>query len=155
MEKRQLTFDSNGYLFPYDVIVIDWEAIINTFGVTLVRQSLLADYERFLDALRTFFPIPHKQWIDGSFISKQENPRDIDVVLFIPYTHFSTIADKLKQLKAEWVGRIDCYFVEIFPPDHIKSDIGRADELTWYYFLRTDRRKRQKGLLELHIGYGN
>ncbi len=155
METETLIFDNNGYLFPYDILPTDWEVFVNTFGYNACRAELLADYQDFISTLCGILRIDHRQWVDGSFVSQREKPGDIDVVVFVPHTHFGNATDQLKQLKKEWEGRIDCYFVETFPIGHQRYEIGRADELDWYHFLHTDRRKRPKGILELHVDYGN
>ena len=155
MAIKNLFFDQNGYLIPYDLLSVDWEVFYQTFGYNEHRRELLNNYERFLEALRVLLPVRHKQWIDGSFVSQKPKPGDIDVIIFVPHTHFAAIANALKNLKKVEAGSIDCYFVESFPPNHPSYQIGRADELTWYHFLRTDRRKRLKGSLELWFDYGN
>ncbi len=155
MGDAALTFDENGYLYPYDLVPIDRTTLIQQFGVNEYRRTLLTDYENFLAGLRNSLPINHRQWIDGSFASRHEKPGDIDVVVLVPHEQFIQFADELKKLKKEWKGSIDCYFVETFPPDHQKYEMGRADELDWYHFLRTDRRKRLKGILDLYVTYGN
>lgn len=155
MEDVGLTFDRNGYLMPYDTIEVTWEVMVQTFGHTARRKEILSAYEDFLTILSKLLPMSHRHWIDGSFISQQPEPGDIDVIIFVPHIHFSGVASELKQLKSNVTGLVDCYFVETFPPDHPKFEIGRSDELDWYHFLRTDRRKRPKGTLELWFDYGN
>lgn len=155
MEEKSLSFDHNGYLIPYDLLPVEWDVFYQTFGYNGHRRELLSAYERFLHSLRSLLPVNHKQWIDGSFVTKKSKPGDIDVIIFVPNTHFASIADGLKAIKKVDDKSIDCYFVETFPPNHPNYEIGRADELTWYHFLRTDRRKRLKGSLELWFYYGN
>ncbi|MBN8822119.1 MULTISPECIES: hypothetical protein [Spirosoma] len=155
MEEELLKFDRNGYLQPYDVVSVSWLMFAQTFGQGVHRGQLLTDYELFLSTLRNVLQVNHRQWVDGSFISEQEQPGDIDVIIFVPYTEFGGVLDRLKRLKEEWIGRIDCYFVEAFPADHKKYEISRADELDWYHFLRTDRKKRPKGIIELQFDYGD
>ncbi|GAB4041986.1 DUF6932 family protein [Spirosoma jeollabukense] len=155
MGNVQLTFDRNGYLSPYDIVSIEWEVFVSYFGNNPYRKHILTAYESFLAILGELLPVNHRQWVDGSFISQNQEPGDIDVIVFVPHTHFSSIAGELRQLKNNVAGLVDCYFVETFPPDHPKHEIGRADELDWYHFLRTDRRKRSKGSLELWFDYGN
>ncbi|GAB4028939.1 DUF6932 family protein [Spirosoma gilvum] len=155
MEEESLKFDRNGYLQPYDIVSVSWSVFAQLFGKGDHREQLLVDYEHFLNALHSILHVSHRQWIDGSFISWQEKPGDIDVIVFVPNSEFNKIVDQLKQLKKEWIGRIDCYFVEVFPVNHPKFEISRADELDWYHFLRTDRRKRPKGIIELQFDYGN
>ena len=77
MRKTAFTFDENGYLFPYDLVQIDWTMLIQLFGVNEYRKRLLRDYENFLADLRNSLPINHRQWIDGSFVSRNENPGDM------------------------------------------------------------------------------
>jgi hypothetical protein len=155
MEEVALTFDRNGYLIPYDILEVKWNVVVQTFGYNARRKEIISAYEDFLASLFKLMPVNHRQWIDGSFVSQQAEPGDIDVIIFVPYTHFASITAELKQLKNDVAGLVDCYFVETFPSNHFKFDIGRADQLDWYHFLHTDRRKRPKGILELWFDYGN
>lgn len=155
MDDKTLVFDQNGYLTPYGTVKVEWGLFVRTFTHNDHRQNLLGAYEDFLISLSDILPVSHRQWIDGSFISQKSEPGDIDIIVFVPNSHFADVTDNLKQLKSRFKGLIDCYFVEIFPPDHSKFEIGLSDELDWYHFLRTDRRKRLKGTLELWYDYGN
>ena len=155
MEETVLTFDRNGYVVPYTLVDVDWNTFVQTFGFASHRQTLLTAYKDFLAALAELLPVKHRHWVDGSFGSDKMEPGDIDVIVFVPHTHFTNTLSQLKQLKKDSAELIDCYFVETFPPDHAKFEISRADELDWFHFLRTDRRKRPKGILELWYNYGD
>ncbi|QKZ13025.1 DUF6932 family protein [Spirosoma sp. KUDC1026] len=152
---EKLSFDQLGYLQPYDIVSADWNTFVEQFGESFQRQEILTRYKSFLDRLRDIVPFRHRHWIDGSFVSKKMQPNDIDVIIFVPHVCFATASGKLKELKEQFRECIDCYFVEVFPPDHNRYEIGRADELDWYHFLHTDRLKRPKGILELWFDYGN
>ncbi|RIV25411.1 hypothetical protein DYU11_08925 [Fibrisoma montanum] len=152
---QAISFDQNGYITPYEINQVDYSVFKDTFGWNSHRKDLLLQYEQFLNQLQMVLPIAHREWIDGSFVSRQAEPGDIDIVIFVPFSYFDNISNELRQLKKDVSTALDCYFVEQYPADHPKYLISRADELDWYYFLKTDRRKRPKGLIELSITYGN
>ncbi|OIN60887.1 hypothetical protein BLX24_01985 [Arsenicibacter rosenii] len=134
---------------PYGAVVLPPETVSEVFVWNEQRQRLWDSYLCFKRKLRDLLLVDCRYWIDGSFSTKKDNPGDIDIVVLIPYEEFTKNIDQLKLLRRS-VADVDCYFVETFPPEHPRYNIAKADELTWYYFFRTDRRKRLKGFIEIN-----
>ena len=143
-------FDDNGYLKPYGKINLLIEEVEALFVWNEHRRHLWESYQQFINKVNYLVPGRCRYWIDGSFFTRKTEPADIDVIIFVPYFYFKNVIDPLRVLKQDFSGKVDCYFAEEFPKDHPKFEIRKADELTWYHFFQTDRRKRYKGFIELN-----
>ena len=97
MLTTQLNFDEHGNLFPYESIEIDL-ATLETYFVTAfpksrTRKRLFENYLRYIyrfqDEVFPFF----EQYINGSFVTKKENPKDIDIVTFLDYQVYEKRGD--------------------------------------------------------------
>ena len=73
-------FNEYGYL-PKGVHRMTLEEVEETFSKnkSLKRQEIMAEYKKHLnDLITTGYYIDH--WIDGSFVTSKENPKDIDTL---------------------------------------------------------------------------
>lgn len=72
-------FDKNGYL-PHGIYPMTYNEFKRIFGENSAkRKEILKVYEKFmLEIKNTGYFLNH--WIDGSFVSKKENPKDIDTL---------------------------------------------------------------------------
>jgi len=122
-----LSFDKYGHLIPYDVIEIDFSTLektfVHNFPNSSTRKILFNNYERFIyrfqDEVFPFF----EQWINGSFVTMKENPKDIDIVTFLDYQVYEkrgeATLDKFWTFSLEDDG-IDSYIVKEYPENHQK-----------------------------------
>ena len=108
------------------------------------RLRLYAELQRYNSALRTVVGQPFRQWIDGSFISAQPLPNDLDLVSFLPYEAVKGRLDQLVgfyQLNLAYAG-LEAYLVL----QHLASDsryfLSRADEGYWNDLFRKTRPNR-------------
>ncbi|MEM1120570.1 MAG: hypothetical protein AAGJ18_08970 [Bacteroidota bacterium] len=156
METRKLTFDKNGYLVPYKMIEVDLATLkfnfVDAFPNSKRRQWLFDNYLRFLykfqDNVFTYF----EQWIDGSFISQKENPKDIDLVTFLDYSIYEKRGEKV--LNDFWKFSledqyIDSYIVKEYPKDHPKYSVFLSEKNLWIDRYSTTRTDEPKGFLKL------
>lgn len=89
MSINKITFDSNGYLespTPSELTLSEFEEyFVKAFPKSDRRKWLFENYLQYTNRFQNEI-FPHfEQWIDGSFISKKENPKDIDIVTFLDY----------------------------------------------------------------------
>jgi hypothetical protein len=98
---KQLKFTEHGYLTLIDGIETDLsgfkQTFVDYFPLSEKRQFLFHNY---LEYLRLFSRkiTPHfEQWINGSFVTKKENPNDIDFVTFIDARIFERNEAKLEE----------------------------------------------------------
>ena len=90
------------------------------------------------------------QWIDGSFVTQKTTPNDIDIVTFVPDNFYNLYQEKLIALKETYQG-LDCYYVKNYPENHPNRVISDFDRIQWLFFFRTDRKKQNKGFIELNF----
>lgn len=73
-------FDKNGCLLPgvYNMTLNEVEELFSK-NKTKIRSNIMKEYEKHLNEIKnTGYCLEH--WIDGSFVTLKENPRDIDTL---------------------------------------------------------------------------
>ena len=151
-----MIFDEQGNLTPYNVQEITLKYFEETFATNENRQSLLVDYNAFIEHLNSLGINNFYQWIDGSFVTKKIFPRDIDVVSFIETKEFKKNEKELLLLP-KMFQNIDCYFVEVFLKDDKKHFITQTDTSYWFHLFQGTRKPRvKKGFVQINFGnHGN
>lgn len=161
MPKKRLTFDENGCLYPPEIIEVSIETLkaifVDAFPNSITRKDLFENYlhytYRFEDEVFPFF----EQWINGSFVTQKENPKDIDLVTFLDYNVFEKrgdkILDKFWAFSLEEQG-IDSYLVKTYPPEHFAYKKYLQQKMIWkrrYATSRPDSEDNviQKGFLKI------
>ncbi len=121
----QFHFDSNGNLTPYSKITTDLatfeKVFVTDFENSTTRKTLFDNYLRYLEAFSKEITPNFTQWINGSFVTLKENPKDIDFVTFIPFEVYEK--NKLLIEKSFWSYALekeglDAYIVQIYPENH-------------------------------------
>jgi len=87
-------------------------------------------------------------WINGSFVTKKVDPKDIDIVVFLNYKHLSSKEIILSSFK-EKQEYVDLYYVKVFPENHENFELTRFDCLHWFHFFTTNRKNKKKGFIQL------
>lgn len=156
-----LAFNEYGLLPPGKPIITSLDLFEKTFVTDFeskTRVPLFKHYQHYVATLQTIIGNEFYQWIDGSYVTKKENPNDLDVVTFIDFT----IAEKYKkQLKnfqypnSVEKFNIDGYLVRVFDDDHPKRIAFQSDKLYWWHLFEKvkglkSRKKFKKGFLEIH-----
>jgi len=87
MLNTTLNFDEFGNLTPYQAIDTLEAYFVTAFPKSTTRKRLFENYLRYIyrfqDEVFPFF----EQYINGSFVTKKENPKDIDLVRDYPTKH--------------------------------------------------------------------
>ena len=115
------------------------------------------NYLRYIDAFAKEITPNFTQWINGSFVTKKEDPNDIDFVTFIDVDVFNR---KYNNLEKYWSyscekENLDAYIVEIYPIDHEKyKSYTVYHRNNWYQLFSRDRFNKYgidppKGFIEL------
>lgn len=153
---KKLSFDKNGYLKPYKAIEVDLETFrfnfVDAFPNSERRKWLFDNYLRFLysfqDNVFTYF----EQWINGSFISQKEAPKDIDFVTFLDYKIYErrgdNVLDKFWKFSLE-EQFLDSYIIKSYPDDHPNYPICLSEKNLWLDRYGTDREDEPKGFLKI------
>jgi hypothetical protein len=155
-------FNNKGFLVPVSNISFS----VNEFYLTFVeefeseRREIL--FRNFLDYTKEIMNVldvdSEKQWINGSFTTKIDNPKDIDLVTFIDEAIFLKYSDQLWHFTrhSNWkkLG-IDAYFVILRPTGSLLFSHSESDKLYWYHhFTKVKPTKRlkqpiRKGFVEI------
>lgn len=91
-------------------------------------------------------------WLNGSFISLNPNPKDIDIVVFIDFVEKEKKDKALSKLK-NTLG-IDLYFVKTYPENHKQNTFMEMDKLEWTFLFVTDRQRNDKGFIQINYENG-
>jgi len=162
----ELGFDIRGNLKPYKKIEIEFEEFINyffdSFENSINRQKIFETYSQYLNDFHKEVTHDFVQWIDGSFVSNKENPRDIDFVNLIDFDIYEKneqiIEAKFRKYGAKSnYQRIDAYAVKVYPKGHAREKITEFDLAYWRnWFTETKmnriKKKFPKGFIEIKFG---
>jgi hypothetical protein len=119
----KLNFTKEGYLTPIEGVETDFatfkKTFVDNFPFSEKRQFLFHNYQEYLRLFSRKITPQFEQWINGSFVTKKENPNDIDFVTFIDSAIFEQNEAKLEafwSFSLEDEG-LDAYIVKIYPFD--------------------------------------
>src|ERR1700730_1474836 len=98
-----LNFDLKGNLKPYQPIACSLADIKKHFVDDIVSTTRQANYDKYVkysDDLKALLKVPElKQWVNGSFVTRKLNPKDIDLVTFIDHATIKRLGNKLDNFK--------------------------------------------------------
>ncbi len=87
-----LTFTELGFLTPATGIETTIETIeeqfVRVFPNSETRQRLFENFQNYLDRFQHEIFHWFEMWVDGSFVTRKENPEDIDFVVFLDWEVF-------------------------------------------------------------------
>ncbi len=153
-----IQFDSNGNLFPAQIIEIDFEEFRNVFVDAVkgsrTRNLIFEQYLDYLNSLKELLNAPFYQWIDGSFVTKKLNSNDIDFVTFIDSKIFQSKTkeiDVFRKLRFQPRSVIDGYFVEVLPETHKGYKNYELDMKKWFFEFSTTRNFHNRGILQINF----
>lgn len=138
-------FNSDGNL-PPGVYWAKWEEFATRFGTTPHRQQLLRGLKFAIDSLSKAGC--KVIYIDGSFVTKKENPNDFDGCWDIKGVDpeildpiLLDLNDKREKQKAKYQG-------ELFPASYIANGAGK----NFLEFFQIDRKGKPKGIVAINLG---
>ena len=147
-----LKFNDFGNLVPNTIIEIDLTTVEQTLAFNAARTSIFA---QFKSLLRAVFDVANGKipfiWIDGSYATLKPKPGDMDIVIFMDFQEYEKNVGFYKQVKKENKGVIDCHFVSVFPEKHPSRSWYESDRIEFLHLFLTDRKKRQKGILQINF----
>ena len=110
------------------------------------RKIIFEEIQSYLKQIFSLHNEPYlKIWVDGSFVTDEIEPNDIDFVIFI-YHIFDNVEKKLS--KFDNSNRyIDAYFIPFFSDNIITNDLITY----WRRHFSIDRNGNKKGFIELNI----
>lgn len=131
-------FDLNGHLVPYEAIDLNvsdfYETFVNSFNTSTTRHSIFHSFEKFILQFQKEIVKEFVIWIDGSFVTKKENPNDIDLLIFLDFDFYQKNQAKLneyKTLRFQKETSLDLYFLIAYPPAHKNRFVSDIDRIYW------------------------
>lgn len=157
-------FDVRGYLLPAQLIVAD-KMEIESFFVSNrtdsdTRYKLWKNFDDFINRFQREIENSFEIWLDGSFVLKKLNPKDIDAVFMLDY---QVCERKKSVLESQWFTRenkrnlgLDLYYSIEYPVAHKRHFLTHLNHLYWidlYGYTRKDAigQQFQKGFIYLKI----
>lgn len=163
-----LSFELRGHLMPYERIPLTLDELnhffVEPFDVNSSRHQLFRGFQNYLNDLQQLVQTDFKVWVDGSFVTKKVNPKDIDLVIILDHKvvqkHFETLMFKFINVKSLKKAGIDVYLVRMFPITHKDHSKYISDSLYWEnWFSKSKKNRAQKrypkGFIEITNFLGN
>lgn len=113
-----INFDSRGCITPNQIISLSLQEFEKTFCHNAHRKVIFENYITFIEKLHTLGLTHFYQYIDGSFVTTKNYPKDIDFVTFIHFEFFHQNITKMMEFRNKW---LDCFFAPIYPQNHASS----------------------------------
>lgn len=158
-----LKFNFRGLLIPETIISSSVEELENEFAIKLnggKRKELFEKYKLYCKNLKAFYGNKILiQWVDGSYVTQNKNPSDIDLVFFIDYEIAKLNEKELKEFvypKSKDTYGIDGYMIVVYPNDSKYKNFTSGDRAYWMdHFCKTKLNRQMKripkGFLEIIV----
>lgn len=156
-----LTFNNSGLLMPdrnisSSVKELELEFVTNIPSIK--RKKIFDNYIQYNEDFKRVCELSElHQWINGSYITKKNNPGDIDLVTFLDYNIIQSLGSKLDDFKypnSEIIYGVDGYIIEVYPENHRYRFRYISDKAYWMDRFTKTRRIRgnrlAKGFLEIN-----
>jgi len=158
------SFDERGNLKTLQPIEASWEDVEHFFVQRMAnsdtRRQLWTNFAEFTLRFREEVAQAFTIWLDGSFVTRKVNPRDIDAVFLIDYR----VCERSKSvLENRWFiaenklkKGLDLYYSIEYPENHKRHFLTHLNRLYWldiYGHTRKDITGRQqiKGFIQITI----
>jgi hypothetical protein len=158
-----LSLNSNGLLIPDHNIqssIVELEKLFVTAIPSIKRRELFTKYISYSTGLKELCnDATLIQWVDGSFVTKKQEPGDIDLVTFIDFSIIETLNVNLTNFNypaSQNIFGVDAYIVRFYPEGHKFHPLYLSDRAYWMAHFTKTRRNRignnfPKGFLEINM----
>lgn len=154
MENKNIKFNKNGYLLAglYELNTDELryhfvDAFPNSETRPLIFDNYLRYVYRFQDQVFPYF----EQWIDGSFVTQKENPKDMDLVTFVDHRVYDlrgdTLMDRFWSFSLE-SERLDAYIVKECEMEDETYPIYQRFKMRFLDLFGSDRTGNPKGFVK-------
>ena len=132
---------------------------LSGFPKSQTRQQILDRLRQVIEKISSA-NIDGELWVDGSLLTKKNNPNDSDVVLRLDGSKVENFNDDQKKiidwlcsdLKTDYL--CDSYFFASFPEDHQYHEFGKERYEYWERYWGRGRDGSEKGFVIIVIGGG-
>jgi hypothetical protein len=156
--KNMIEFDIYGNPQPPGLTEMDKKdfktVFVDNFQNSQTRQSIYKKYNQFITDFQTEIVQEFKNWVNGSYTTRKENPNDIDIVSLVMYSDdLNTKYHLLKKFltiggsKEQYL--VDGYVIQIYPEDDPRYKYTQEWINYWIKWFGMDRQGRPKGIIQL------
>lgn len=152
--------DAFGHLQPADLHQVEasdfHRDFVDTFPESKTRGELFSGWKSYCADFSKEVTPTFTQWIAGSFVTKKQNPSDIDVVNFVPASRYTAAINRFDVgygSKQTW--GVDGRTVPVYPEENPMYELTRRHMAHWLNLFGQDRQGRRKGLLVMEQNHGN
>jgi hypothetical protein len=116
---------------------------------TSTRPPIFQAFENYVSDFKNLVTPNFVMWVDGSFVTKKDKPRDIDFVSFIDYTVYEAkqplIDSRFNKFGTQnhYGTLLDAYVCAVYPSKHEKAFHTKSDEMDWLYQFSSTKPDRQ------------
>lgn len=153
-----IEFDKYGNPLPLGLTEMDKgdfkTVFVDNFQNSQTRQTIYDNYNQFIVDFQTEIVQEFKNWVNGSYTTRKENPNDIDVVSLV--IHSDQLNAKSHLLikfltnggsKEQYL--VDGYFIPMYPENDPRYTITQYWINYWSNWFGMDRQGRPKGIIQL------
>ncbi|MDX2247727.1 MAG: hypothetical protein SF052_13165 [Bacteroidia bacterium] len=146
-------FDIRGNIQPGGIIemeMAEFESFfVKQFDFFEERMAIFENFTRYNRDLSHLIGIGFVQWINGSFVSNKETPKDIDFVTFIDWKTYTHHKKEIDSRFSKWAvannyEKLDAYTICEYPQGHRFHQTFLADRAYWYEWFSNSRYTRTK-----------
>jgi len=151
-------FLANGNLEPgihtYTIDTFESQ-FVGGFPKSVSRSKIYQNFRTWIDMLISVLP-PRYIWLDGSYLTKKENPNDIDLIVFYAPEDINdaTTAGKIQHIVNEVSRTMNCDAYLSFTFDHLDPSLiatlpndVQTNRTYWMGQFGFDRQMNPKGMV--------
>jgi hypothetical protein len=122
------------------------------------RRSIYSNYIGYCKEIIAF-DIASKNWVDGSFTTKKEDPGDIDIVVHFDALKLNSIQERdaiisrlLHRINTKHIFNCHTFPVPVYPPHDRRRVQTQLQSKKWEKWFSQDKvTKKPKGLIEFDL----
>lgn len=151
-------YDTRGNLQPAEIHETTPDKLrekhVINFPNSLKRPAIYAGWQKYVAEFASEVSPTFQQWIGGSFITKKEDPRDIDVVNFVPPEVLTAAVNRFDEsYGSKEKFMVDGRTIAVYPEGSPCYELGRWQRAHWLKFFTHDKQGNEIGLLSMEFGH--
>jgi hypothetical protein len=144
-----INFDERGYLAGREIVAVTFQDIEQVFTRTAHRFAI---WQQFCDLRHWLIEqqIPVITiWLDGSFISANPSPNDLDLIIYLPTAYLTGEFSRLEK-QCERHKHLDVFWVGLYQGDSVTANaLNQLEKFRWYSLFTEVKGNGYKSFVEL------
>ncbi len=155
-----LEFPNGSHVLPpgrHPATVLEIEtALVEAFPTSTRRRTLYRRWLAVREAIRRIVAV-EEEWLDGSYVTREQEPQDIDMVSHLPHDAVDRLDDAGKAMLTGLVAghrsrdlhACDSFFLVTYPEGHPQHALYQQALQYWDGLFGHDRSGSPKGYVEV------